>query len=117
MKCTYCGRDAEWVPNSEVYGRNYGASYMIWLCRPCDAYVGCHNNTQAPKGSFANRELRQARRAAHAVIDPIWQSGRYRRKTVHKRLAEAFGEEVHVATSDVARCHEIIKTAKLVFQF
>jgi hypothetical protein len=116
VKCTYCGREAEWVPNKDLYGRNYGKSYMIWLCRPCDAYVGCHNNTRTPKGSFANRELRAARRAAHAAIDPLWQSGKYNRKTVYIRLKEAFGEWVHVGTSDVQRCKEIIETAKLIFQ-
>lgn len=116
MKCTYCGREAEWFPNKEVYGKNYGSSYMIWLCRSCDAYVGFHNNTRIPKGSFANRELRATRRAAHSVIDPLWQSGKYKRKTVYIRLEEAFGEPIHVGTSDVQRCRDIIKTAKLVFQ-
>ncbi len=116
MKCTYCGREAEWVENKEVYGRNYGDSYMIWLCRPCDAYVGCHQNTRRPKGSFANKSLRSARREAHSVIDPLWQSGKYARKTVYKRLSEAFGgEEIHVGESDEKRCKEIIETAKLVF--
>jgi hypothetical protein len=116
MNCSYCGRPAEWVPNSEVYGRNYGKSYMIWLCRPCDAYVGCHNNTKNPKGRlFANRPLHAARRAAHAVIDPIWQSGVYTRATVYKRLNEAFGREIHVAGSDEQTCHDIIKTARMIF--
>jgi hypothetical protein len=32
------------------------------------------------------------------------------------RLKEAFGEWVHVDTSDVQRCKEIIETAKLIFQ-
>lgn len=116
IKCTYCGRPAEWVENKEVYGRNFGTSYMIWLCRPCDAYVGCHQNSRRPKGSFANRPLRQARRAAHAVIDPLWQSHRYKRRTVYIRLKEAFGREIHVGESDEKQCAEIIKTAELIFQ-
>ncbi|MGH6769514.1 MAG: zinc-finger-containing protein [Xanthobacteraceae bacterium] len=115
MNCSYCGRETEWVPNKEVYGRNYGKSYMIWLCRPCDAYVGCHNNTRQPKGSFANKELRRARRRAHAVIDPLWLSGKYKRKTVYIRLQEAFGHCVHIGESDAAKCEEIIETAKLIF--
>ena len=118
MKCQHCKNEAEWVSNAEVYGKPYGTSYMIWLCRPCDAFVGCHNNTKTPKGRFlAKQDLREARKRAHAVIDPLWQSKKYKRKTVHIRLKEAFGKEVHVGdTETVEECEEIIKTARLIFQ-
>ena len=117
MKCQHCGQEAEWVENKEVYGRNYGSSYMIWLCRNCDAFVGCHNNTRQPKGRFlAKADLREARKRAHAVIDPLWQSGKYKRHTVYIRLNEAFGKEVHVGdTETVEECEDIIKTAQLIF--
>ena len=115
MKCPYCGNDAEWVENKEIYGKNYGKSYTMWLCRPCDARVGCHHNTRTPLGTMANKELREARMAAHAAIDPLWKSKKYKRHTVYKRLADAFGEPVHVGDSDETRCAEIIKTAKLIF--
>jgi hypothetical protein len=49
------------------------------------------------------------------VIDPLWQSGRYKRKTIYIRLKEAFGEEVHVGTSDAQRCKEIIETGEVDF--
>lgn len=116
MNCTYCGQPAEWVENKEVYGRNYGDSYMIWLCRSCDAYVGCHNNTKEAKGNFANKELRAARVAAHKFIDPLWRSRKYSRKTIYARLSDAFGETIHIGESDAKRCYEIIETAKLLFQ-
>ena len=61
MKCPYCKQEAEWVENKEVYGVNYGRSYMIWLCRDCDAYVGCHKNTKKAYGSLANKHLRHLR--------------------------------------------------------
>ena len=117
MKCNHCGQPAEWVENKEVYGKNYGSSYMIWLCRPCDAYVGCHQNTKQPKGRFlAKTDLREARMKAHAVIDPLWQSGKYSRRIVYVRLAEAFGKQVHVGETETPEeCEEIIKTAKLCF--
>ena len=73
MKCNYCGKEAEWVENKEIYGKNYGKSYMVWLCRDCDAYVGCHNNTKEPLGILANKELRELRKQAHALFDPIWK--------------------------------------------
>ena len=118
MNCQHCEQPAKWVENKEVYGRNYGASYMMWWCEPCDAFVGCHNNTKKPKGRFlAKRDLREARKRAHAAIDPLWKEGKYKRKTVYIRLNEAFGKEVHVGdTETVEECEEIIKTAELIFQ-
>lgn len=117
MKCNHCGRQAEWVDNQEVYCKSYGTSTMIYLCRPCDAFVGCHNNTKTPKGRFlAKADLREARKRAHGVIDPLWQSGKYKRKTVYIRLNEAFGKEIHVGdTETVEECEEIIETSKLIF--
>jgi len=115
MKCPYCGNEAKWCSNEEVYGRRYGKSYMCYYCRPCDAMVGCHNNTREPLGKMANKPLRQARRAAHAVIDPLWKSGKYKRSTVYKRLSEAFGYQVHVGESDEKTCLEIIKSVPILF--
>lgn len=91
---------------------------MIWFCRPCDAFVGCHHNTKRSKGWFlANKELREARKRAHAVIDPLWKSGKYKRGTVYIRLSEAFGYEVHVGDTETRKeCEDIIATAKLIFQ-
>jgi len=118
MKCNHCGKEAKWVENKIVYnGKNYGKSYMIWWCKDCDAYVGCHNNTKQPKGNIlAKRDLRKARLETHAFIDPIWKSKKYKRKTVYKRLEEAFGKPIHVGGIEtVKECQEIIKTAQLLF--
>jgi len=115
MNCTICKSPAKWVENKEIYGKNYGASYMIWLCTGCGAYVGCHNNTQTPKGTFADKPTRQARMKAHAVVDPLWKEGHYKRGTVYKRLSEAFGHPVHIGEASPQECEDIIKTAKLVF--
>lgn len=118
MKCNHCGKEAEWVENKEVYGKNYGDSYMIWLCRDCDAYVGCHKNTKTPKGQFlAKKDLRQARKEAHSFIDPLWKSGKMSRKRVYRYLSEAYGRQVHVGeTSTPEECYGIIATAKALFK-
>ena len=119
MNCNHCNQEAKWVENKEVYGKNYGQSYMIWLCRPCDAYVGCHNNTKTPKGNFlAKANLRKARKEAHALIDPLWKSKKYKRQTIYKRLEEAFNKPIHIGNTETPdECHEIIKTTKLIFNF
>lgn len=115
MHCPYCNKEAEWVENSEIYGKRYGKSYMAYLCRDCDAYVGCHNNTRTSLGTLANKKLREARKATHAVIDPLWKEGKYKRGTVYARLQDAFGEQIHVGESDLKRCKEIQETARLIF--
>lgn len=114
--CPKCGKEGEWLDNQKVYGKRYGKSYMCYYCRDCDTYVDCHNNTRQALGNMADKETRQARMRAHRVIDPLWQSGKYKRKTVYLRLKEAFGYEVHVSQASKELCEDIIKTAKLVFQ-
>lgn len=67
-------QEAVWTENKAIYGRNHGRSFMCYLCRPCNAYVGCHNNTRKPLGTMADAETREWRKKAHAVIDLIWKS-------------------------------------------
>ncbi len=108
--CPYCDQPAEWVENKEIYGKNYGKSVMVWLCRPCDAYVGCHNNTKKPLGIMADIELRTWKNKAHHIFDKQWK-GRKRKFRVmaYKRLDEHFGFEVHIGESDVKMCKKIIE--------
>lgn len=108
MICQYCHNQAEWVENKEVYGRNYGRSIMIWLCKPCDAYVGCHNNTRKPLGVLANRELREWRKKAHAKFDPLWKNGKMNRDKAYGVLRKEFGRDIHIGESDIETCKHII---------
>lgn len=108
MICPYCKNEAPWVENKAIYGRNYGKSYMCYFCKPCDAYVGCHNNSKRPLGIMANKELRQWRRKAHDHIDPVWQSGKKKRGAVYAILREKLGREIHVGESDIETCQKIL---------
>src|SRR5882724_1641951 len=108
MHCPYCGAPAVWCENKAIYGRNFGKSYMCWLCKACDAYVGCHSNTQRPLGTMANKELRDWRIKAHAAIDPIWQREILTRKQVYQELKTHFRREIHIGESDVIQCQAII---------
>lgn len=106
--CPHCGIAAEWVENSAIYGKRYGKSYMMWLCRPCNAYVGCHNNTRLPLGTMANKELRQWRIKAHDAFDPLWRNGAMKRDEAYVLLSRELGREVHIGQSDIEQCKEII---------
>ena len=112
--CPYCGKCAEFVDSAEVYnGRSYG---MIYLCRPCDAYVGCHGNGKgdSPKGRLANAELRRWKIAAHNAFDPLWKFGPFpgRRNSAYAWLAEQMEikkEKTHIGMFDVAECQQVIQ--------
>ncbi len=107
--CPYCQSDAEWVENKEIYGENRGKSYMIYLCRKCDARVGCHNNSEVPLGTLADKELRQWRIKTHEHLDRLWKDGIFSRKEVYAMLKTIFKKEIHIGESDIKTCKEIIK--------
>lgn len=109
MKCPYCKMEAIWCENKEIYGRNYGKSYMCYLCKKCDAYVGCHNNSKKPLGTMANKELREWRKKTHTTIDPIWRDGVISRGKLYRMMSDHFGFDVHIGESDVEICKKIIE--------
>ena len=88
--CDYCGRETEYVDSKVIYGKSYG---KIYLCRNCMAYVGVHKGTDKPLGRLANAELRNWKKAAHAVFDPLWKYGRFRghRNAAYAWLAQKMG--------------------------
>lgn len=109
IKCSYCGNEPEWVENKEVYGKNYGRSYMIWLCKPCNAYVGCHNNTRMPLGTLAKKPLRELRMRCHKLIDELWNDNESRQK-LYDGLSVAMGvTDLHIGSSDENMCKQIIE--------
>lgn len=127
VTCPYCSKPAVFKPSSaHVYhGRDYGP---IYECAPCEAWVGCHDGTDAPLGRLADAELRKAKMAVHAAFDPIWKA-RYERKHAvdpkykkgmarggrYKRLAELMGiprEECHIGMFDLTRCAAAVMVCK-----
>jgi len=85
---------------------------MIYLCRPCDAYVGVHRGTDKPKGRLANKQLRYWKIAAHEAFDPIWQTKLMKRNEAYKWLAECMGldqKKTHIGMFDVEQCKQVIK--------
>ena len=100
--CDYCGRETEYVDSKVIYGKSYG---KIYLCRNCMAYVGVHKGTDKPLGRLANAELRNWKKAAHAVFDPLWKYGRFRghRNAAYAWLAQKMGlpvEKTHIGMFD-----------------
>ena len=107
--CPSCQKPAEWKDNALVYGRRYGKSYMCYHCADCDYMVGCHNNTRKPLGTMVGKELRQLRRAVHAKIDPLWQSGKMKRGHVYSRISKALGYTYHTGEADEETCRKVLE--------
>lgn len=95
---------------------------MIWLCRPCQAYVGVHKNSKdyAPLGRIANSELRDWKKRAHAAFDPLWQnrmsdlkcSKSAARKVIYKWLTKALDiqrSDCHIGMFDVDMCKQTVE--------
>ena len=116
MICPYCKEQAEWVENKEIYGRNYGKSYMVWLCKKCNAYVGCHKNTKEPLGTLANKELRDLRIKAHNAIDVYWKELDYSRGEVYRKLKEHFGFPIHIGEADKELCIDLCAGADSILE-
>jgi hypothetical protein len=111
--CPYCGEPSKLVGGDAVYPHRQDLySKKFYLCRPCDAYVGCHPNSETPLGRLANAELRRAKMATHRAFDPLWKEHGMRRSEAYQWLAEQLGipaEECHVGMFDVARCNQAIE--------
>ncbi len=58
---------------------------------------------------MANAELREWRKKAHAVIDPLWMEKGLKRKEVYGTLRNHFKRDIHIGSSDIQTCKEIVK--------
>jgi len=70
----------------------------FWRCDGCGNYVGCHWKTSKPTrplGCIATPELLKARKAIHALLDPLWESGRMPRGKAYARISRELGHEYH----------------------
>ena len=48
VKCPYCDREPLLVKGDVIYPKRQDlVNNLYWLCKPCDAYVGCHTVIQA----------------------------------------------------------------------
>lgn len=106
--CPYCENKTEYVDSSVIYGESYG---MIYLCSPCDAYVGVHKGTSRALGRLANYELREIRKQAHRIFDSLWQSGGMTRRQAYKLLGEKMGlseKLAHIGNMNIQQCETVI---------
>ena len=107
--------DARLTNGAEIYPhRSDLANLPFWKCDVCGNYVGCHHKTSSPTkplGCIPTKELRKARNHIHSLLDPLWQSGRFKRKELYRIISNNFGYEFH--TSEIRSIEE----AKNIYRF
>lgn len=87
--CRYCDGKVQLTSNAEVYqGREHGDWPYIYLCKPCNAYVGLHPNTDIPLGTMANKELRELRKVKKLIFIELSKDKGWSRNQAYHWLSE-----------------------------
>jgi hypothetical protein len=117
--CPYCFNATEYVDSNTVYSKSYG---MIYLCRPCDAWVGVHQGTTNAKGRLADGDLRYWKIQAHSAFDPIWQQDLNKGESKHIIRNRAYDwlsaqlqiprSETHIGFFDIILCQRTVAVCK-----
>jgi hypothetical protein len=112
-----CDIEARLTNGKEIYPHRTDLySLPFWKCDECGGYVGCHHKTKnrtRPLGCISTKELRNARRQIHKILDPLWKTGGHKRKALYVKISESIGWSFHTSelkTLDQARqAYKIIK--------
>ena len=101
--CCGCADDVEarLTDGREIYPHRPDLGELpFWRCDACKNFVGCHHKTKnrtAPLGCIPTPELKDARKKLHALIDPIWQSGKMTRRELYAEISREVGWDYHTA--------------------
>lgn len=114
--CRYCGGKIELADAREIYGdaveRLALENEKIYLCRTCNARVGCHRSTVRPLGNVANEVLRLKRRETHEIFDAFWRRKRLTRTRAYQWLAGELGlpeKKTHIGSFEMDDCQRVIE--------
>ena len=111
--CPYCGNKTELIDSAEIYqGVSYG---WMYICRPCDAYVGCYRGSKKALGRLANVELCKYKQQAHEALDQMWKKHLMKRKEVYTWLSQQLGTErdyTHIGMFNVEQCKRVISISE-----
>lgn len=123
--CPSCAQPARLVSGNFLFPHlpKFSRAWF-WLCGPCVAWTSCYAGTRRPVGTVADARVREARRAAHEVFDPIWQgwaanegaSREAARRTAYVWLQKELGmtaDDCHFAKLGIAECLRVVQLCKM----
>jgi hypothetical protein len=118
--CTGCEKEIEArLTNGEERYPHRPDLYDLpfWKCDNCHNYVGCHHKTSdrtRPLGVIATPEILTARKKIHAILDPLWKSGKISRNQAYAYVTGKLHYTYHngeIRTLDEARkIYQIVAT-------
>lgn len=119
LTCPYCGGKGELQSASRIWpGANFAPLYICENYPRCDSYVRCHDGTDKPLGTMARARLRNLRKTAHAVFDPIWKAddNELGRSAAYAAAADVMGikGEFHIGHLDEEGCEQFIERISFV---
>lgn len=113
----FCGSSSSLRSNGLIYnGREYGNG-KAWICDrypACRGSVGTHPDGK-PLGTIVDSETKKLRMNVHAVIDPLWKSGKMKRGWVYSRLSKAIGRPYHTGETTADDCRAILAQTDTLF--
>lgn len=112
--CPYCKGISEMIKSKEIYGKDYG---WLYICKPCDAYVGCHKNSKRPLGRLANKNLRKLKNEAHRYFDKIWKLKILDRTKAYNWLSEQLNipfDYTHIGMFSEKTCRAVVEISKTI---
>lgn len=118
--CIHCNNPSKLVKGKIIYPHRKDLYYKyFYLCKSCNAYVGCHQGTNTPYGTPVKAELRKLRNQAHKYFDKLWQSGLLTRFEAYKQLAnymELHINDTHIGMFNEKQCEEVIMFSERYFK-
>ena len=116
--CCHCKDKVqpEFVTGEQIYPHRGDLKDLpFWRCVGCGNYVGCHHKTgnpTKPLGNIPTPELRAARKHIHALLDPLWKAGKYKRTHIYTMISDHMGFGYH--TAQIRTIEEARKVYKFV---
>lgn len=118
--CCACNKNvsARLTNGAEVYPHRVDLNFIpFWICDSCGNFVGCHhksNNKTNPLGCIPTKEIKNARRHIHKLMDKLWLDGKMKRTKVYSRISNALGYGFH--TANIKTIEEARKVYKIVLE-
>lgn len=121
--CPYCKARSELIKAKDFYQKaelreELGDKQpLIYICHPCDAYVGCHKDSNKSLGRLARPALRKLKIKTHKIFDSIWREEKILTRDqayawLSKRLSLS-PEYTHIGMFKYTTCLRVIKECEL----
>lgn len=93
--------EARLTSGAEIYPHRPDLHALsFWRCDACGNHVGCHHKTENPTrplGCIPTKEVKNARKHIHRILDPLWKAGPYNRNEIYGLISDHIGREYHTA--------------------